>query len=54
LATSPQLALALRAARIAPGLVDRAVTASTRRAVRRGRFRDATIAAELRRSLGGT
>jgi NAD(P)-dependent dehydrogenase (short-subunit alcohol dehydrogenase family) len=53
-ATSRRLAFALRAARIAPGLVDRAVTASTRRAVGRGRFGDAAIAAELRRSLGGT
>jgi NAD(P)-dependent dehydrogenase (short-subunit alcohol dehydrogenase family) len=46
--SSPGVAVAMRASRIAPGLVDRIVARRTRRQVRAGSFADAVVAQGLR------
>lgn len=50
-ASTPQVAAALRVARLSPGLADRVVAAQVRRAIRRGRFDGAPVADSLRRSV---
>ncbi|MGI8584862.1 MAG: SDR family NAD(P)-dependent oxidoreductase [Thermoleophilaceae bacterium] len=52
-ASTIQVAAALRVARLSPALADRLVAARVRGAIRRGRFDGAVIADSLRRSVRG-
>lgn len=52
-ASTVQVAAALRVARLSPALADRLVAARVRGAIRRGRFDGAPIAESLRRSVQG-